>query len=116
MSNRYGSQYRVLKFFSIIILISGITMTTGCNTSEAKDLNIIHYSSMWKEGEPQATWLKNVVTDFEKKTGIKVELKLSGREVLTKEKGNIIMDTPPDIIDQDINELTAALLNKEILT
>jgi ABC-type glycerol-3-phosphate transport system substrate-binding protein len=106
---------RVLSIFSVIMIFSLITTATGCNAPSIKNSKVIHYSSMWKEGEPQGTWLKKVAVDFEKATGIKVELKLEGREVLVKEKGNIIMKTPPDIIDQDINELSAALLNKEIL-
>jgi ABC-type glycerol-3-phosphate transport system substrate-binding protein len=100
----------------ILVLSMGITIMGGCsNSNMGSDSNVIEYSSMWKEGEPQATWLKNTVAAFEKETGVKVKLTLAGRDVLTKEKSRIIMKNPPDVIDQDINEITAALLNKKIL-
>lgn len=88
---------------------------SGSGTTEKKISGEIQYSSMFKEGEPQASWLKDVAAAFEKETGVKVKLTLVGRDVLTKEKSRILMKTPPDIIDQDGSELAAALWNKETI-
>ena len=73
------------------------------------------YDCMFNKGEPNATWIQGVATEFQKETGVKVKLTLMGRDVLTKVKSSIIMKNPPDIIDQDASELGAALWDTSVL-
>lgn len=130
-----SNRTRILALFMSVLLVA--SLFAGCGTpkesakeetkaktaeaaketskEEKKISGEIEYTSLWKEGEPAAAWLKETCAAFEKDTGVKVKLTLVGRDVLTKIKSRIIMKSPPDIIDQDGSELSAALWNKDIL-
>lgn len=73
----------------------------------------IEFVSMWNEGEPQGVYMKQMVAAFEKETKIKVELTLAGRDVLTKIRSRLLMGNPPDLIDQDLTELSASLASNQ---
>lgn len=99
----------------VLTLVTCLICTTLAVTGQAAPKKI-DFVSMWNEGEPQGTYMKEMAAAFEKKTGVKVSLTLAGRDILTKIKSRLIMGNPPDLIDQDLTELTAALLaGKEIL-
>jgi ABC-type glycerol-3-phosphate transport system substrate-binding protein len=95
----------------VVCLILSLMAVTGL--AAPKKIEIM---SLWNEGEPQGIYMKQMATAFEKETGIKVQLTLAGRDVLTKIRSRLLIGNPPDLVDQDLNELTASLLSdKEIL-
>ncbi len=76
----------------------------------------VDYVSLWNEGEPQITYMREMIAAFEKEKGITVNLTPAGRDILTKIKSRLLMKDPPDLVDQDFNELNAALVTaKEIM-
>lgn len=78
----------------------------------AEAAGTIRYSSMWTESEPQAIWLAEIFTEFEKETGIHVEASWVGRDILTQMITQLGSDNCPDLIDQDVCELSGALLTE----
>jgi ABC-type glycerol-3-phosphate transport system substrate-binding protein len=89
------------------------TMLAGYGYAAPKSIDFV---SMWNVSEPQGIYMKQMATDFEKATKIKVNLTLAGRDILTKIRSRLIMGNPPDLIDQDLTELKASLLSgSEIL-
>jgi len=71
---------------------------------------VINYAAMWTEGEPAAQWIAHQARAFTEKTGVEVNITFVGRDVLTKIKSQILTGDAPDIVDQDLSEITAALL------
>lgn len=65
------------------------------------------YWSMWNETEPQGEVLKAAIGAFETQTGIKVDVKWVGRDVLTNVSAALTGGEVPDLVDQDGDELTA---------
>ena len=76
----------------------------GASGSDSKSLT---YWSMWTKNEPQAKVLANTAAAFEKSTGIHVNIKWVGRDVLTNVSANLNGGTLPDLVDQDAGELKA---------
>lgn len=70
----------------------------------------IEYISMWTEDEPQARYLRELGQKFQRESGYNVRYTFSGREVLTNIRGRILMNNPPDLVDQDLSELNGAFL------
>jgi ABC-type glycerol-3-phosphate transport system substrate-binding protein len=76
----------------------------GGGSSSGKTLT---YWSMWTKSEPQAKVLAKTATAFEKSTGIQVNIKWVGRNVLTNVSANLNGGSLPDLVDQDAGELKA---------
>jgi len=56
---------------------------------------------MYNEGEPQAAWLEDAVERFKGlHPGLEVDLIFAGREVLGKIRPRIIIENPPDLVNQ----------------
>jgi raffinose/stachyose/melibiose transport system substrate-binding protein len=99
----------------IITLVTCLvfTMVAGYGFAAPKSIDFV---SMWNVSEPQGIYMKQMAAEFEKETKIKVNLTLAGRDILTKIRSRLIMGNTPDLIDQDLTELKAALLSgNEIL-
>lgn len=69
------------------------------------------YWSMWTADEPQGKVLKHAFDCFTQKTGVKVNVQWFGRKVLTQNVAPALnTDTVPDLIDQDISQMAAAVV------
>lgn len=69
------------------------------------------YWSMWTADEPQGKVLKHAFDCFTQKTGVKVNVQWFGRKVLTQNVGPALnTDNVPDLIDQDISQMAAAVV------
>ena len=113
----------------LLALIMLVSMLAGCGSSAAPastgensapaassagdPAKTIKYASMWTESEPQAIWLAEIFAAFEAETGIHVEATWVGRDVLTSMITQLGSDNCPDLIDQDVCELTGALLKED---
>lgn len=100
------------RFFCNLILIIGIILLlSGCDSGTDtyhKD-NKIEYLSMWNKTEPQAQYLQQMAQDYFKETGTEVNISFLGRDVLSKARSRLMTGNPPDIVEQDFNELSAAV-------
>lgn len=100
------------------MILSGLLalmMLMGLVPAGAEEQPVLEYASLYTEGESYAKWFKEMGEKFEAETGIKVEFTFAGRDVITKMRSRILAGDPPDIIDQKMTELSAALLQDEIL-
>lgn len=73
----------------------------------------IEYASCYNESEPAATWLKEQAEQWEAETGGTVNFNFAGRDVLTSVKSDILIGDAPDIIDDDVSEIAAALITDD---
>jgi len=85
----------------------------GGGGSDSKTLT---YWSMWTKGEPQAKVLAKTAAAFEKSTGVHVDIKWVGRNVLTNVSANLNGGTLPDLVDQDAGELKATFAAADAAT
>lgn len=99
----------------LLCLVLCVGMFAVAQAEAPKLSGTLNYTAMWNEGEPAATFLKGVAAEFEQNTGVKVNLVFAGRDILTTIKSDLLMGNPPDLIDQDFSELTAALLQGDAL-
>jgi len=84
------------------------------DTPAASGGELTFYSYL-NEGESDFDVFKECVAAFERDTGINMTLVPAGRDVLTKVKVDLLAGNPPDLMDQDLSELSAALLGDEVL-
>lgn len=92
--------------------------STGAPASSGKKYDgvTVQYASCFNEAEQQAVWTKEMAELWEKETGAHVNFSFVGRDVLTSVKSDILTGNAPDIIDQDLSELSAALMtDSEVL-
>jgi ABC-type glycerol-3-phosphate transport system substrate-binding protein len=103
MRHRIGKAAVVLTTLSLAAV--GLS---GCAGSSS-NADTFTYWSMWKKGEPQQVVLQKAIDGFTKKTGIKVNVQWSGRDVLTQVVPRLNAGNPPDLIDQGDTDVAAAL-------
>lgn len=69
------------------------------------------YWSMWTADEPQGKVLGKAIKCFTEKTGVKVNVQWLGRKLLTQNVAPALnTDTVPDLFDQDISQVKAAIV------
>ncbi|MEV6700341.1 ABC transporter substrate-binding protein [Streptomyces sp. NPDC051453] len=92
------------------VVAGAATSLSSCGDSGvASDSRNLTYWSMWTENEPQASVLKSAVADFEKDTGIKVDVQWQGRTVLEKVAPTLATGKVPDLVDQTDDKLYPTL-------
>ena len=103
--------------FVVSVIFVMLLLFGACSKKEAASSSPreIDYASMNSGSERTAGWLKELAEIYEKEKGIKVNIDFAGRDVLTKMRSRFIMGNPPDIIEQDLSELTAGLLLQDIM-
>ena len=82
---------------------AGNDKTSGASSGSGT----LTYWSMWNKTEPQAQVLQTAFDAFEKSTGIHVDVKWVGRDVLTNVSAALTSGKLPDLVDQGGDELTA---------
>lgn len=68
----------------------------GAGSGEAETFT---YWSMWKEGEEQQKVIATAIADYEKETGVKVEVQWQGRDNLKKLVPALNTNNVPDLVD-----------------
>jgi raffinose/stachyose/melibiose transport system substrate-binding protein len=67
---------------------------------------------MWNKDEPQGKVVQKAIDCFSQKTGVKVTVQWLGRKFLTQNVAPALnTDTVPDLIDQDISQVKAAVVD-----
>ncbi|TCO60906.1 ABC transporter substrate-binding protein [Actinocrispum wychmicini] len=70
------------------------------------------YWSMWTKDEPQGRLLQKAFDCFKQKAGVTVNVQWLGRKFLTQNVAPALnTDTVPDLIDQDISQVKAAVVD-----
>jgi len=67
------------------------------------------YWSMWKQGEEQQKVLQAAIDEFQTKTGIKVKVQWSGRDVIKQVAARLNAGDAPDLTDQDAGTIKGIL-------
>ncbi|MGH8917156.1 MAG: hypothetical protein ACRD0H_02250, partial [Actinomycetes bacterium] len=86
---------------SVSAVVAALLLATGTSAcgevgGGAADLT---YWSMWKVGEPQQKVLAEAVADFEKETGLTVDVQWQGRDNLQKLVPALNTNSVPDLVD-----------------
>ena len=86
---------------------------TGADVNPDKPFEgvTIEYAGTFNEAEQQAVWVKEMGDLWAEETGGKVDFNFIGRDVLNAIKPSLLTGDAPDIIDQDLTELSAALIS-----
>ena len=98
-------------FILLTMLLAFQILLSGCGIRQDQAVRTdIEYVSMWQENEPGGLWWKEMADKYEKQTGIHVTITFAGRDILTKIKSRMIMNDPPDLIDQSLDSIIASYL------
>ncbi|MEY9894393.1 ABC-type glycerol-3-phosphate transport system substrate-binding protein [Catenulispora sp. MAP5-51] len=92
--------------------LTGLTACASGKSSESASTGsgqTLTYWSMWKQGEDQQKVLQASIDAFTAKTGIKVDVQWSGRQVLTQVMPRLSAGTVPDLVDGGGADLTGQL-------
>ena len=85
-----------------IIIATVAIATTALSTSMAWAEKSFVYWSMWNKKEVQAQIINQAIQDFERDTGIKVNVQWQGRKVITKVKPSLNAKyASADLVEQD---------------
>ena len=99
------SRWRLLAIAGLATaLVAG---TAGCGGGA--DANTLTYWSMWKVGEPQQKVLAHAIDDFQRSTGIHVDVQWQGRNNVQKLVPALNTNAVPDLIDGSYVNLYPAL-------
>jgi ABC-type glycerol-3-phosphate transport system substrate-binding protein len=104
---QWTTRRRVLGIATATTLTALVAACGGGGGSAASDSKTLTYWSMWNKPEPQAQVLLKAAQEFETSTGIHVDIKWTGRKVLTNVSAGLNGGSLPDLTDQDAGELTA---------
>lgn len=99
-----------LKISILVVAASMLTaLASGCRAAnkDAESGSGLQFASMWEEKEDQAQFLKEVAKSFEQETGIHVDFKFYGRNVMSMIKSRMRAGDPPDIVEQSFHILDA---------
>lgn len=108
---RIPTRWRAVAAVSVAAL--ALTGVTACSSAPEKkpadEQDSFVYWSMWREDEPVAKVIQEVITSFEDETGITVDVEWQGRDVLTKLKAALNTNNIPDLVDKGFPEIKATL-------
>jgi len=92
-----------IRKLSALALISAVALSAaGCASGtggESSDSGEFTYWAMWKEGEAQQKVVARAIADFEKETGIEVNVQWQGRDNLKKTVPTLNTNKVPDLVD-----------------
>lgn len=104
-----GRAIRAVAAFAVASMVALGAAACGESSDKGSDSKNFTYWSMWTADEPVAKILKVALAEFEKDTGIKVDVQWQGRDVLTKVKAALNTKNVPDLVDQGFPALKATL-------
>lgn len=98
-SARSARSRRTLAVASALALSLGLAACSSSSSAGAGDGKSFTYWSMWKVGEPQQKVIAKAITDYEKKTGVKVNVQWQGRDNLKRLVPALNTNNVPDLVD-----------------
>jgi ABC-type glycerol-3-phosphate transport system substrate-binding protein len=97
------------------VALSGCgTKTGGGSTASSAANTTLTYWSTWSKGEPQQKIFADIITDFTKSTGVKVEVKWLGRDGLATIENALAVGDGPDIYDSGTDHIAEYRSKKDV--
>lgn len=107
------AKFRKLSALALIsaLALSAAGCASGAGSSGASETpgGEFTYWSMWKEGEAQQKVVASAVADFQKETGVKVNVQWQGRDNIKKTVPTLNTNSVPDLVDGSSNNLGSLL-------
>lgn len=105
---------RILLIFLLVLCSSAVVFSGGSAETggESKEFEFWCY---WDKGHPNDIWMRAIVSDFEKETGIKVNYTNPGRNILLGLRPAIVAGNPPDLIDGHAIEMYPSLIEDGLM-
>ena len=100
------------KFLPVFALVIACFLILGTANINAQDS--FTYWSMWEEGEPQQQVLANAIQDFEEEYGVEVDVRWTGRDVITALRPRFLAGENIDMTDQSGEELYGGLVAHDV--
>jgi raffinose/stachyose/melibiose transport system substrate-binding protein len=97
----------------VSLLLALLIMVLCASFSIAEDQLV--YWCYWDKGHPNDQYFRDIVADFTKETGIKVDFSNPGRNILLKVRPAMLEGNPPDLIDGHGIEMWPALIRDGLL-
>lgn len=101
----------------LLAAATAVSLTVGvaaCSTGGSSDSSgggkTLTYWSMWKSGEPQQKVIAAALSDFEKQTGVKVNVQWVGRQVMQKLTPALNTHNVPDLVDGPVSKAYPTLV------
>lgn len=100
-----------IRKLSALVLIGAVALSAaGCASGAGgADSDELTYWSMWKEGEAQQKVVAAAIEDFEKETGVSVNVQWQGRDNVKKVVPTLNTNKVPDLIDGSFAKLAPVL-------
>ncbi|REJ08350.1 carbohydrate ABC transporter substrate-binding protein [Microbacterium bovistercoris] len=102
-----------IRKLSALVVVGALALTAaGCASTQGGDSSeggSLTYWSMWKEGEAQQKVLASAIDDFQKETGITVDVQWQGRDNTKKVVPTLNTNKVPDLIDGSFAKLAPVL-------
>lgn len=102
-----ASRKNALQAAAGAVLLFAVSACMGAGSGGDADLT---YWSMWKVGEPQQKVMAKAVADFEKETGLDVDVQWQGRNNLQKLVPTLNTNSVPDLVDGPYVKAVPALV------
>ena len=99
----------------VMITVSSMVFAGGESEGTAKSEEAIEFWCYWDKGHPNDLWMRQIIADFTKETGIKVNYSNPGVNVLLNVRPAIIDGTAPDLIDGHCIEMIGSLGGEGLL-
>lgn len=111
MARRSTSTRVALAAATALSLTVGVAAcSSGSSSSSSDGGKTFTYWSMWKQGEPQQKVIAAAISDFEKKTGDKVNVQWVGRQVMQKLTPALNTNNVPDLVDGPVSKAYPTLV------
>lgn len=101
-----------IRKLSALVLIGAVALSAaGCASAAggSGDSKELTYWSMWKEGEAQQKVVAAAIADFEKQTGVEVNVQWQGRDNIKKVVPTLNTNKVPDLVDGSFAKLAPVL-------
>jgi ABC-type glycerol-3-phosphate transport system substrate-binding protein len=113
-------RYRPRLTTATAILATAVLSATlaACSSGEGgpEEAAGFTYWSMWQESEPQGKVVAAAIADFERETGVDVEVEWQGRDNVTKVLAALQTGDVPDLIDQQYFTIKNAIVRNDQFT
>lgn len=106
---------RKLTIVLLFVIAIAFAFPLAAGGSSESDEEALEFWCYWDKGHPNDLWMRQIIDDFEKETGIKVNYSNPGANILLSVAPAIVDGNAPDLIDGHCIEMIASLGNDGLL-
>ena len=99
----------------LFVIAIAFAFPLAAGGSSESDEEALEFWCYWDKGHPNDLWMRQIIDDFEKETGIKVNYSNPGANILLSVAPAIVDGNAPDLIDGHCIEMIASLGNDGLL-